>query len=214
MNPIKIAAAMALTMLVAASGCADEETGPDTPNPTATPRGEGNPPSLGQQVDRVGRAAISTALIATFEADDSAKGQLKDDYNAAGPSDWASFADEMEKNLAILDSLDAECGNQLVADQDPTNRYAFLAAVLADDQLYVLSTTGECGVYLGLEAEIVGAVPAGEGKCGGRMPSEDVIDRSYSVLAAGVLTGVDDTIVADDGAQTSSFPFLGPPSGS
>ena len=64
---------------------------------------------------------------------------------------------------------------------------------------------------LGLEAEVVGAIPAGAGGCGGRTPADDVIERSYSVLAAGALSGIDDTIVGDDGVQSESFPFLAPP---
>jgi len=157
----------------------------------------------------MGRAAISTALIETFNGDSTVKGASKDDYNAAGQSQWASFAPQMEGSLAILDALDATCGNQLLADDtNADGRYAALAGILADDQLYVNSDSGECGVYLGLEAEVVGAVGAGEGKCGGRTLEDDVIERSYSVLAAGVLAGVDDTITADDCTHSATFPFL------
>lgn len=174
------------------------------------PRGADHPPALGAQIDRMGRAAIGTALIATFSADSDAKGMLKDAYNAAEPEDWSSFEDEMRANLAILDSLDENCGNQLLADaSDP--RYGTLASILADDRLYVLSTEGECGVYLGLEGEIAGALEPGAGKCGGRSPADDVIERSYSVLAAGLLTGVDDTITENDKENLDEFPFLATP---
>ena len=113
--------------------------------------------------------------------------------------------------MAILDSLDEVCGNQLIADADPTERYGALADVLIDDQLYVNSDSGTCGVYLGLEAEVVGAVAAGVGGCGGRTPDDDVIERSYSVLAAGILAGVDDTITANDKTNPSVFPYLADP---
>lgn len=167
-------------------------------------------PSVGNQIDRTGRPAISTALMQTFNGDDAAKGVAKDAYNAAGPSEWSAFATDFQGSLAILDALDGTCGNQLLADDaNPDGRYAALAGILADDQLYVLSDSGTCGTYLGLEAEIVGAVNAGDGGCGGRMPSDDIIDRSYSVLAAGILSGVDDTITGDADCQLSStFPFL------
>jgi hypothetical protein len=171
----------------------------------------GNPsmPYLGVQIDRTGRPAISTALIQTFNGDSGQKGATKDAYNAARPAGWPAFASDMEQSLAILDSLDTVCGNQLLADDsNPNGRYAGLAGILADDQLYVNADAGECGVYLGLEAEVVGAIGAGEGKCGGRMPADDIIDRSYSVLAAGILTGVDDTIAADDCSFSATFPFL------
>tara|TARA_R110002096_G_scaffold42143_4_gene113671 strand:- start:100226 stop:100837 length:612 start_codon:yes stop_codon:yes gene_type:complete len=179
--------------------------GGDDDNETETPAA----PQLGVQVDRIGRAAISTALMETFNGDDAAKGAAKDAYNAAAPSAWAGFAADFEGNLAILDSLDTNCGNQLLADDtNADGRYAALAGILADDQLYINTDSGECGVYLGLEAEVVGAVGAGDGKCGGRTLTDDVIDRSYSVLAAGILTGIDDTITSGDCAPTSTFPFL------
>lgn len=197
--------ASTLTMLlsVGLAACGSDDT---TDGPPAAP-------ALGDQIDRAGRAAISTALIATFETDDSAKSARKDAYNMAGPASWSNFVPDMKGSLAALDSLDANCGNQLLADDDnPDGRYHTLATILADDQLYVNTGSGTCGVYLGLEAEIVGAIEAGDGGCGGRTPSDDVIERSYSVLAAGQLSGIDDTIEGDDGNQSSSFPFLGPPS--
>jgi len=174
------------------------------------PRGADHPPELGAQIDRMGRAAIATATIATFNPDADEKGMQKDAYNAAEPEDWSGFEDEMRVNLAILDGLDENCGNQLLADaSDP--RYATLASILADDRLYVLSTVGECGVYLGLEGEIAGALEPGEGKCGGRMLDDDVIERSYSLLAAGLLSGVDDTITENDKEDSDEFPFLPKP---
>lgn len=175
------------------------------------PRGKANPPTPGAQIDRMGRPAVATATIETFNSDDTKKGQVKDAYNAAQPATWGEYKDEMMTSLAILDALDAICGNQLVADKG-AKRYEFLATVLADDQLYVHSERNECGVYLGLEAEVVGAVTTGQGKCGGRTPLDDVIDRSYSVLAAGVLSGVGDTIDKDDAtADPATFPFLAAP---
>lgn len=189
-----------------------EDGGPtDDGGPTGPePRGEDNPPSLGEQIDRMARPAINTALNATFMADAEAKGEAKDAYNAAGQSDWSSFTEEFMANLAILDSLDTVCGNQLLADGSE-ERYATLASVLVDDQLYVNSESGTCGVYLGVEAEAIGAVGEGDGGCGGRSLADDVIDRSYSVLAAGILTGIDDTITEDDAVHSDTFPFLADP---
>ena len=175
--------------------------------------GKANPPALGAQIDRTGRPAISTALISTFSADADAKGAEKDAYNAASPDKWGDYAGSMAASLAILDAIDGTCGNQLLADADAgADRYMTLASILSDDELYVHSERGECGTYLGLEAEIVGAVPEGAGGCGGRTLNDDIIDRSYSVLAAGILTGVDDTITGDDVAHLDGFPYVGEPS--
>ncbi len=167
-------------------------------------------PALGAQLDRAGRAAVSTATISTFDPDEGARPRAMDEYNRTGPDQWPKYSDSIAKSLAILDALDTTCGNQLLADKGDT-RYGFLASVLADDRLWVNSGSGTCGVYLGVEAEAIGAVPAGMGGCGGRAPADDVIERSYSVLAAGILAGVDDGVTADDGNVTDTFPFLGAP---
>jgi hypothetical protein len=189
---------------------------PDMLGPDASPDGPSRlgasgRPALGKQIDRAARAAISTATIATFEANDVTKGTTKDAYNASKAADWTSHVAETKKNLAILDALDGTCGNQLLAAATG-DRYAPLAGVLVDDRLYVNSTSGVCGTYLGVEAEAVKAVPAGAGGCGGRTLVDDVIDRSYSVLAAGILTGVDDTIKLDGMAHSADvFPFVAAP---
>ena len=198
------------------SGTGDPDSGTMDPDSGVgpTPRGMDNPPTLGAQIDRMGRPAISTATIATFNGDEAARGTMKDMYNAdADPSMWvANWSEEINFALGVYDGLDRDCGNQLGAGADPSDRYAFLAGVLADDQLYVNSGTGDTGVYLGVEAEALSIVP--DGGSGGRRPADDVIDRSYSVLAAGILTGIDDTITTDDAAAMTdpdTFPFLAPP---
>lgn len=190
---------------------ADNTTNPNSPS-QVSPTPEPNPerPALGQQIDRAGRPAINAALNNTFNGDKSAKDAAKVAYDQAAPSEWSDYVDDFAASLAILDSLDTVCGNQLLADAGPA-RYMTLANVLVDDQLYVNSNSGECGTYLGLEAEVVGAIPAGAGGCGGRTPADDVIERSYSVLAAGILAGIDDGVTEDDGIQTADFPFLGEP---
>jgi len=173
--------------------------------------GKDNPPALGAQIDRMGRAAISSALVGTFNPDDTGKGMTKDAYNASSdPSKWQDeWAGEIQANLAILDALDANCGNQLLADKLDT-RYAFLASVLADDRLYLNSGSGNCVAYLGVEAQVVGAVA--DGGCGGRTLTYDVIETSYSALAAGLLAGVDDGISEDDVAPLADFPYVAAPS--
>lgn len=188
-------------------GCGSSSGGTDGGTPAA--------PTLGTQIDGNGRPAINTALVATFNGDSVSKGASKDAYNAAGPAEWPDFKEQFKASLGILDSLDTICGNQLLADdEDPNGRYDALAGVLVDDRLYVNSDSGTCGVYLGVEAEAIEAVGAGEGGCGGRSLDDDVIERSYSILATGALggeMGVDDTITANDVANSTTFPFLAAP---
>jgi hypothetical protein len=160
-------------------------------------------PKLGAQIDRMGRPAINTALNVTFETDMTVKNTAKDAYNAALPATWSSFIPEFEKNLAVFDALDRNCGNQLLADGAKTDltRYAPLATALVDDELYVNTAVGVCTQYLAVEL-------GSKTDCGGRTPAEDVIETSYSALAAGTTTGVDDGVTKGDGVLTTTFPFL------
>jgi hypothetical protein len=100
---------------------------------------------------------------------------------------------------------------------DGGNRYAFIAGVLADDELYVNTTSGTCGLYLAVEASALG-LSAAAGDCGGRTPTEDVVDESYTLLTAGVNAylanphAVTDGIDAGDHTpSTTDFPFLAEP---
>ncbi|MBK8256548.1 MAG: hypothetical protein IPK82_28245 [Polyangiaceae bacterium] len=168
------------------------------------------PPTLGKQIDRMGRPAINTAANNTFNDNPEQADQAKDAYNADGSvSTWASsYAGEIGKNLAILDGLDTVCGNQLLADgakNDPT-RYAGLAGALADDRLYVNTAGASCTTYLAVEADATGILANND--CGGRRLSYDVIDISYSALAAGALSGVSDDVDALPAAQSEVFPHL------
>lgn len=172
-------------------------------------------PAVGLQIERMGRPAINTALIGPFldPGGGGARGALQDTYNAdQHPENWVgNFAAEIASNLAIYDGLDTNCGNQLLAGAAAeAGRYDTLAAVLADDQLYVNTASGVCQMYLAVEANAVG-IPNSD--CGGRTPLYDTIDVSYSVLAAGVLSGIGDGIAMDsDGtASASEFPFFDEP---
>ena len=183
--------------------------------------GGGNPPppTLGQQIDRMGRAGVNTALTDPFNTNATmTPDQVKDAYNASrDPSTWATaWAPTIAKNLAILDGLDRVCGNQLIAKPAPggtvpPDRYMPLANVLADDQLYVNTNSGACTTYLAVEANATNVIPNND--CGGRTPLYNTIDVTYSLLAIGMPSGVTNGITSDvDGnANTTSFPFLGNP---
>jgi hypothetical protein len=170
------------------------------------------------QIDRMGRPGVNTALTNPFfresvPSEVAHHESVVDAYNAdPDPSTWVkAFAPEIAGNLAILDSLDTVCGNQLLSGPSATpGRYDALAGVLADDQLYVNTSSGSCGQYLAVEANYLGIK---NNDCGGRTPLEDTIDTTYSLLAEGRLSGVTDGIPSDgDGtASLSQFPFLDHP---
>lgn len=174
--------------------------------------GKANPPDLGERIDRAGRPAITAALISTFNP--QGRATVRDAYNRSGQLN-EDFRETIEQSLAVLDGLDERCGNQLLGDRAPENapRYSPLATVLLDDQLYVHSNrVGAPSIYLGLEAESVIGAAAISGGGGGRTPGYDVIARSYSVLAAGALSGVDDGVDRDDETHDANvFPFLAEP---
>ena len=93
------------------------------------------PPARGVQIERMGRAGVNTAVTNPFfresvESELEHHEEIVDDYNAAPePSQWTTlFAAEMAANLAILDGLDRNCGNQLLAGPAPVaGRYDALA---------------------------------------------------------------------------------------
>jgi hypothetical protein len=198
-------AALYACLLVPFAAC----DGDDDPPPDTVPA----VPTLGAMIDRQGRPAINPALIRTFDANTTTASATKDNYNKAAQTHWSTFSGDIATSLAILDGLDSHCGNQLLAGNAATaGRYNTLAGVLADDQLFVNTASTTCGQYLAVEANAVNVVPNND--CGGRAPSYDVIDTSYSVLAAGALSGVGDDINADgDGNihSNTAFPFLGAP---
>ena len=182
--------------------------------------GSSNPaqPKLGAVIDRMGRAGVNTAVTNPFDlVSGKSIDQTKDDYNANGdPTTWSQYAPQFAKSLAVLDSLDGTCGNQLLAKPAsgatiPADRYLGLAGVLADDQLYVNTGSTTCQVYLGVEANATNAVPNSD--CGGRTPLENTIDETYSLLAIGATSGVTNGITMDTDHQASltAFPFLQPP---
>jgi hypothetical protein len=205
MKRILKAALYACLLFPLASCDGDDDPPPDTKPPPV--------PTLGTMIDRMGRPAINPALNSTFEANITTANASKDSYNVAAQADWGGFSARIATSLGILDGLDTNCGNQLLAGSSPVaGRYNTLAAVLADDRLYINTASTTCGQYLAVEANAVNVVPNSD--CGGRAPTYDVIDTSYSVLAAGALTGVTDGINADGDGNVHSdteFPFLSAP---
>ena len=151
--------------------------------------------------------AITAALVGTFDIEDAT--EIRDGYNRSSIGN-GQFLETMQRNLAILDGLDGTCGNQLLYDADEEAPYGPLATTLLDDRLYV-NRGDASSVYLGVEAEA--AVDGFTmGAAGGRQPGDDTIARSYSVLAAGALSGIDDGVPADDEEHDpDNFPFLAAP---
>lgn len=165
-------------------------------------------PALGTAIDRVGRPAILTALFSTFE-EPTTRGVNRNAYNAAPRSDWKLFTNDIRSNLALYDGLDAQCGNQILADLSLVgpDRYNTLASVLTDDRVYVNTASNSCSQYLGVELDATNLAPNEE--CGGRTPTHDVIDVSYTALVNDLSFLVTDGVSSDNvGQSLEIFPFL------
>jgi len=188
-------------------GCGSDNGTNTTPPPA-------KPTLKTTQIDRMGRAGVNTALTDPFDiVQGSTPDQVKDAYNAlVDPSTWSpQFKSNIATNLAILDSLDTVCGNQLLAGASATaGRYDTLASVLIDDRLYVRTDKTTCATYLGVEANAVGLT---NDDCGGRTPLYNTIDVTYSALAIGAFSGVTNGFTSDSegNPNATTFPFLGNP---
>jgi hypothetical protein len=111
-----------LALLIALAACgdnkgrADAHQGPDGPPADAQCSNCPAAPTLGTQIDRMGRPAINTLLNRFFESPTVGQGTAKDAYNmASDPTMWVTANEgEFKKNLGILDALDfGVCGNGL-----------------------------------------------------------------------------------------------------
>jgi len=234
MKTIKLLAMSALLL----AACGDNEK-PGGGGDDGGGGGFPNAPTLGAQIDRMGRPAVNTALNAVLEPDAAKKKAQKDAYNqASNPATWATtevatgqtVLKEFSKSIAIFDMADKGqaqvpdpdgCGNgALYMAPASATSYDMLSTVLADDQLYVDTDKGDCNFYLSLEVEAATGGAITHTQCGGRTLTQDVVDFSYSLLIAG-LNGFDATNNfaprITDGAtphadvDNNAFPFLGAP---
>jgi hypothetical protein len=205
--------------LALAAGCDDDNTMMMT-NPDLSASSFPAAPAIGStQLDRMGRAAINTALTDPFFTDKTMHEGKQDAYNKAAPQAWQGFAAQFAPALAVFDGLDGVCGNQPLSSADASDGgasagYGTLASILANDVLLLDTAVNDCSAasnYLAVEVSVItSGTPA---SCGGRTPLDNVIDVTYTVLSGGaqpVTNGV--TKDADaNAAQLANFPFLGAP---
>jgi hypothetical protein len=168
-----------------------------------------------RQVDRAGRPLTSTFLLAALGAAEVSQ-KLKDDYNGAAPADWARFIPAIQESLNFFDALDGQCGNGLLqsAAVDTPPRYHDLAALMADDRIWVNSASTICAEPYAVERAAKGGMPALARDCGGRTLTYSSVNVFRSLLAEGKPTGIDDGVDQDELEPSNSvFPFLRPPPG-
>jgi hypothetical protein len=168
-------------------------------------------PVLGAQIDRMGRAAVNTALNHTFDTNAATKGAAKDTYNAdKDAAKWApTYGTEFAKNLGIYDGLDTVCGNQILAGPMPVaGRYDTLGNAMAEDRLWIKTDATECKLYLGVELDATNILKNMD--CGGRKLDYDTVDTSYTALS-GATMPLTDGVAADADTKGTTFPYLAAP---
>jgi hypothetical protein len=200
-------------------------------------------PALGAQIDRLGRPAVNTALTDPFWNDGTQTLEehhaKQDKYNeASNPATWGSVelapgktvTAAIKGSLAAYDALDGTsdgtmandgCGNQLAFGATYKGTaypdYTLLTTVLTDDRLYLNTASGTCSTYLAVEANELGVTNT---DCGGRTPSYNTVDITYSALVTGhavctTMCDVSNGVVSDPdkgaGLSETTFPFLGAP---
>ena len=165
------------------------------------------------QIDRMGRPLTGNTLLATLGPDDVSD-RLKEEYNRATPQSAEKFIPEIEKGLAVYDGFDGKCGNQLLADATarPADRYRNLAAMLADDRLWVNSASSVCTQLFAVELANLAGQSALRGDCGGRTLNYNSVNVYRSLLVNGTSVGVDDGVDHDERQHSDTvFPFLAAP---
>lgn len=165
-----------------------------------------------RRIDRMGRPLTGNALLGTLDPAETANA-LKEAYNAAGSGQWADFAPEIARNLGLYDGFDGVCGNALLTgDAGSGGRYGRLAALLADDRLWINARSGQCRHFAAVELTALTGRGDRAGDCGGRSPGQDAVDIYRSLLSTGMETGIDDGVDGDEKpVSDTDFPFLAPP---
>jgi len=161
---------------------------------------------VGRRLDGVGRPEITNvSLVAHGEEDD-----LRDSYNEGDPfSDSDANAERyrarLVKNIVEhYDGLDGETD----WDEAGTTR---LATVLLDDYLVVdMAMPCEGNAYLEIERSLLASKP--HETCGGRKPTDDVMDRIYTIyINNDKRAALGDGIDQPDKEISDTFPYLAEP---
>ena len=170
------------------------------------------------QVDRAGRPLIAVLLL---------PGSLQDDYNAASTFDAGisrTLQDALTSRLHALDTIALDDGGPDPVDWPVDGGAHPLVPILSTDALLVdtarpcvLPDGGFAASYLEIEREafpypITAAMP--HVTCGGRTPSDDVVDTTLALLVTGDRDGgpaIRQGVSKPTKPATTTFPYLAEP---
>jgi hypothetical protein len=164
------------------------------------------------QVDRAGRPLVAVLLVPT---------SFQDEYNATSTFD-TPLTHTLERALTSrLQSLDMVALDEGGADPvdwafdaglHPLVPMLELDALLVDTALpCTLPEGGFAASYLDIEREIFLSGDAGHTTCGGRTPSDDVVDTMLTLFVTNGRVPVSQGIARPDKTPTTQFPYLAPP---
>jgi len=171
-------------------------------------------PLLGEQIERTARPLIKNGLVGGPLAAEAISNQRKEAYNRAARNGWKQFSRDIERTLGLYDGFDGKCGNQWLSGSQaaPSQRYTALSRLLADDRIWVNSTSARCTQFLAVEFTAYGTPGALTDDCGGRAPNYDASNIFRSLLVNGMGSGFDDGLHQDEKTHsTTEFPFLAAP---
>ena len=162
------------------------------------------------RIDRMGRAAINTALDSKALKDAYNR---EDTYASPFPTDYdVAF----EQHLEAFDTLKLDGTNADAVDFSPTSGVHPLRDPLKLDVL-VVDTSKACSAgarftsgYLEIESELLLGGPK-HATCGGRTPNEDVVDKTLTLLVTNGRTPVGDGVSSATKPATLAFPYLAEP---
>jgi hypothetical protein len=171
-------------------------------------------PALGEAIERTARPLIKNGLVGGPLDQEAISYARREAYNRVARNGWGRFSQDIERSLGLYDGFDGTCGNQWLADRkaEPSERYATLAKLFADDRIWVNTSSSSCTQMFAVEFTAFATPGALAGDCGGRTINYNASNIFRSLLAKGMTSGFDDGLDHDDKVHsTSEFPFLAEP---
>ena len=210
-----------LAALAALAACGDNlQPRDDGGNNDGPVDGPSKPPrpELGEIFDRRGRPLIAELLISVDLPMGPARDAAHRQFSRAAEYAWRTYESEMASAIAVYDGPDSQATAGDGCGYAGGMPYSALAAIFADDRLYVDTGISVCGGggyrdYFAVERAFI-PPPQPHESCGGNALSYDVVDASYTTLIKGPTAPpqtppITDGVGRHDDIDNRSFPFLG-----
>lgn len=174
-------------------------------------------------IDRIGRPFVLDLLISSSTTSAATRDKVRTEFNEVGPQTSANPGELLNqgtanrrtaayyvlKDLSLFDSLDGVCGqgNLTVPNARADRQYQDLAAVLANDRIWIDTSASmtRCDTFFAVERRAFGLLPPPDGDCGGRAPHVDALDAMLQLLTT---TTISDGVDTDDGPLMPTEPFF------